>query len=42
MRLANGSMRQRILVGFAFVLVLLAAELGVALRGLARVSQLRR
>ncbi|HET8541848.1 MAG TPA: ATP-binding protein [Anaeromyxobacter sp.] len=42
MRLANGSIRRRVLVGFAFVLVLLAAELGVALRGLARVRELRR
>jgi signal transduction histidine kinase/ActR/RegA family two-component response regulator len=41
MRLATGSMRWRILVGFGVVHVLLAAEVGVALRGLSRVSALR-
>ena len=33
MRLASGSTTKRVLVGFGVVLVLLAAELGVALGG---------
>jgi CHASE3 domain sensor protein len=41
MRFANGSIRRRILVGFGVVLVLLVAELGVALRGLARIRGLQ-
>jgi signal transduction histidine kinase/ActR/RegA family two-component response regulator/HAMP domain-containing protein len=39
--LGNSSMSRRIYVGFAFVLVLLAAEVGVALRGFARIRTLR-
>ncbi|HEX9050380.1 MAG TPA: ATP-binding protein [Anaeromyxobacter sp.] len=41
MRFANGSIRRRILIGFGVVLVLLGLELGVALRGLARVRVLQ-
>ncbi len=41
MRLANGSIRRRILVGFGVVLALLGLELGVALRGLARIRALQ-
>lgn len=39
--LGNSSISRRIYVGFAFVLVLLAAEVGVALRGFARIRTLR-
>ncbi|HEY6100141.1 MAG TPA: hypothetical protein VIW03_11960, partial [Anaeromyxobacter sp.] len=40
-QLGNSSISRRIYVGFAFVLVLLAAEVGVALRGFARIRALR-
>ncbi len=40
-QLGNSSIRRRIFVGFAFVLVLLAAEVAVALRGFARMRALR-
>jgi signal transduction histidine kinase/ActR/RegA family two-component response regulator/HAMP domain-containing protein len=39
--LGNSSISRRIYVGFAFVLVLLTAEVGVALRGFARIRALR-